>query len=171
MDLSQQIRDVLIQDINRRIFDESGPRVIQCIELLTEEQLWQRPNSDSNSIGNLVLHLEGNLRQYICNGIGEQKDTRQRNSEFSANGSHSKAELLIIWNKVLDDIKPVMNQVTAKDLIVIKPVQCFEENVASILIHVTEHLSYHVGQIAFYTKALKSVDLKFYGDLPLDEVG
>jgi len=171
MDLSQQIRDVLIQDINRRVFDESGPRVIQCIDLLTEEQLWQRPNKDSNSISNLVLHLEGNLRQYICNGIGGQKDTRQRNSEFSAKGSHTKAELLIIWNKVLDDIKPIINQVTAKDLILIKPVQCFEENVTSILIHVTEHLSYHVGQIAFYTKALRSVDLKFYGDLPLDEVG
>ncbi len=171
MELSKQIRDVLIQDVKRRIFEESGPRVVQCVELLSEDELWQRPNKESNSIGNLVLHLEGNLRQYICNGIGGQKDTRQRSQEFSAEGSHTKSELLLIWQNVLKDIKPVIENVDPGDLIKIKPVQCFEENVCSILIHVTEHLSYHVGQIAFYTKALRSVDLKFYGDLDLDRVG
>ena len=168
MDLANQLRDLLIKDVKLRFFEESFPRIRQCLALLTEEQIWQRPNMNSNSIGNLVLHLEGNVRQWLISGIGLVKDERLRDLEFTEKGPLQTKELLDKIDRLERDALPVFDQITKGDLILDKTIQGFETNVLSILIHITEHLSYHTGQIAFYTKQLLDMDLKFYGDMDLN---
>src|SRR5262245_24013258 len=70
------------------------PRIEKCLGELTEEEIWKRPNSSSNSTGNLILHLCGNITQYILSALGGMPDNRNRDSEFSATGGVNKAELL-----------------------------------------------------------------------------
>jgi len=159
---------LFIRDIRRRLFEENQVRIHRCLDLISEDQLWYKHNKNVNSIGNLILHLCGNITQYICAGILREKDVRKRDSEFEANGSHTISELRKLLDQTMENIDLKLNKVTAEDLITDYEVQGFKENGTSILIHVTEHFSYHVGQITFLTKMLNNVDTEYYGDLDLN---
>jgi len=78
MNTTQAIHDALIKEVKRRLFEEGVGRIKKCLEVLNEEQIWYRPNANSNSVGNLVLHLCGNVRQWILTGLGKKEDIRQR---------------------------------------------------------------------------------------------
>lgn len=171
MNLSNQIKDLLIEDVRVRIFDECFPRIKQCLGELKTEEIWHKPNEQSNSIGNLVLHVCGNLRQYVLSGLGKQNDYRNRDAEFSNVDGMVAAELIQKMDALQKEMDAVLLRISDQDLIQPKNIQGFKLNTISVLIHVTEHLSYHTGQIAFYTKLLKNIDLKFYGDLDLTITG
>jgi uncharacterized damage-inducible protein DinB len=168
MKIEEQIKEELIKDIRVRIFEECFPRIKQCLEELDEKQIWLKPNENSNSIGNLVLHVCGNIRQYVISGIGNQKDVRERSLEFSEAGPLQNEQLFKKIDLLLKDIDVVLSNIIPSDLLLMKKVQGFDMSVTSILVHITEHLSYHTGQIAYATKQLKNIDLKFYGDMDLD---
>ena len=167
-DLSIQVCNLLIKDIRRRFFLESFPRISQCLEMLSEDQIWYTPNKSSNSIGNLVLHLEGNLRQYVLSGLGNQMDQRKRDLEFLSSSRINSAQLQKKLTNLEIAIQPVFDSIEDLDLVKKVVVQGFDETVLSILIHVTEHLSYHTGQIAMRTKELLDKDLGFYADFDLN---
>ncbi len=164
----QAILNELTKEVQRRLFDESFPRIEKCLSLLTEEEVWQQPNEELSSIGHLVLHLCGNARQYIVSGIGGAKDQRQRQHEFEA-PALPKAKLLELLSEVRHDILPVLHALTPQQLNRPIKVQGFDETTMSILIHVVEHCSYHTGQITVHTKLLKNIDLKYYGNLDLNQ--
>lgn len=148
-------------------FDWNLERIARCLGQLTEDQIWQRPNGNSLSIGNQLLHLNGNIRQWILTGLGGRPDSRTRDEEFAATGGTSKAELLQELTTTITAAKAVVKGLTEADIITERPVQAFTHDGMFILIHVTEHLSYHTGQIIFWTKALKDVDLDLYGGIDL----
>lgn len=158
----------LIKEVNFRLFDECIPRIKNCLGRLTEDQIWWRPNEASNSIGNLVLHLCGNVRQWIISGVGSQEDVRRRSEEFNATGPLPSKTLIELMEQLELDVRPVLADVTAEDLLRIKPVQVYEHTVLTMLVHVTEHFSYHTGQIAWITKMLTSEDLGFYAGQDLE---
>lgn len=158
--------EFLSQSIFR--LEENTPRIEKCLELLTEEEAWQRPNSESNSIGNLILHLCGNIRQYIISSLGKNTDSRDRDLEFSQEGGLPKEELLRKLQIIIHESVQILSMIDAADLLEVKSVQGFELSGIGIIIHVVEHYSYHTGQIAFYTKQLKSQDLGFYEDMDLN---
>ncbi|MEE9372859.1 MAG: DUF1572 family protein [Saprospiraceae bacterium] len=163
-----QLINLIVAEYKRRIFDESFRRIENCISRLNYDQVWQKPNGNSNSIGNLVLHLMGNVRQYICSGIGGQKDIRQRHLEFI---SASACDLSVLYTKMAAlkiDTTKVIDTLTEEKLVKTYMVQGFEEKGLNIVIHVIEHFSCHVGQIAQYTKILKNEDLGFYSGLDLN---
>ncbi|MDX1406850.1 MAG: DinB family protein [Saprospiraceae bacterium] len=166
-DESRHITELLIGETKRRIRDECLERVLYCLDQLTEDQIWWRPNDQSNSIGNLVLHLCGNMRQWILAGLAGNQDVRQRQQEFDERGPVSKNELKRQIQTVVGEIIPVIEQVMPEDLSTIHSVQVYRETGLAILIHVTEHFSYHTGQIAWITKMLTSEDLGFYADVDL----
>jgi len=147
---------------------ENLPRVNKCLELLSTEQIWQRPNAQSNSIGHLILHLCGNITQYINASLGKQKDTRNRNLEFTSTEEISAEELYEKFENVILKAILVILKTNKKELLKSRKVQGFELTGIGIILHVTEHLSYHTGQIAFYTKQLTQTDLGFYTDLDLN---
>ncbi len=166
--MRQDAFDALIAELKRRLFDECHERIIRCVGMLTEEQVWWRPNDESNSIGNLILHLEGNVRQWVIAGIGNKPDIRTRQAEFDARENMDSESLIAHLSGTMNEVENVMNTVTPGELLSMKPVQTFEESVLSILIHVTEHFAYHTGQIAYITKLLTANQLGFYDGIELE---
>ncbi|WP_020567910.1 DinB family protein [Neolewinella persica] len=143
-------------------------RIGRCLDELTEEQVWLRPNGSSNSVGNQVLHLCGNISQWMLTGLGDAPDHRERDMEFAAAGGFSKEQLSARLTGAIAESITVITGLKEEDITRIRPVQAYQHDGLFILIHVVEHLSYHTGQIIFWTKALKDVDLDLYGGDALD---
>jgi uncharacterized damage-inducible protein DinB len=167
MNSTDQLRKAIVDEVILRLYDESLPRILKCLDQLDDEQIWWRPNETSNSIGNLVLHLCGNVRQWIYSGLGGFPDDRKRQEEFDTRTGIGKNELSGMLSETMEKIKPVILKVTAEELLHRRPVQTFTESGISILVHVTEHFSYHTGQIAYITKMLTGSPLGFYDGIRL----
>ena len=148
---------------------ENGPRIQKCMDQLSEEEIWKRPNESSNSVGNLILHLCGNMTQYIISSLGNVVDERQRDQEFLIRSGYSKAQLLEMLSSTVERSIEVITDLPEDDLLKTRSVQGFNHSGIGIIIHVVEHYSYHTGQIAFWTKLLKDKDLGFYSGLDLNK--
>src|SRR5882724_11589136 len=83
-----------IDEARRLLVQEYLPKIERCLEKLTDEQVWWRPNPESNSIGNLLLHISGNARQWIVCGLGTATDQRQRQTEFDERNVIPRDELI-----------------------------------------------------------------------------
>ncbi|GAB2799690.1 hypothetical protein GCM10027275_52080 [Rhabdobacter roseus] len=148
--------------------NENTPRIAACLAELHEEEVWLRPNAASNSMGNLVLHLCGNIRQYAISGLGGQPDVRTRDEEFAAQGGPTKAELLAALTATVHEALVIIQNSDEQNLLARRWVQGYELSGIGIIMHVVEHYSYHTGQIAFWTKLLKNKDLGFYAGVDLN---
>jgi|APTNR8051073442_1049403.scaffolds.fasta_scaffold00614_12 uncharacterized damage-inducible protein DinB len=168
MTYEQQFRDALIAETKRRLIGESVPRIKKCVAQLSEPEIWYRPNDHSNSIGNLILHLCGNARQWIVSGLGKAPDHRRRQAEFDERGPVPLQQMLEGLDVLMVEVNEVLDRLTPEDLLKMHPVQVFEESGLSILVHVVEHFSYHTGQITYAVKALKDMDMGYYGQLNLE---
>jgi len=126
---------------------------------------------NTNSIGNLILHLEGNIRQYIISGLGGYPDARNRSQEFDSREQLSATELSSQLSYTLKKADMVVRQINQDRLTTEYIIQGFPHTCLSAIIHVIEHLSYHVGQITYYTKYIKDIDTAYYGGLDLDVTG
>lgn len=158
----------LIEEAKRRLFHDSQPRIHKCFAQLTDEEIWRRPNAETVSMGNLVLHLCGNVRQNIVAAIGGAPDLRQRSKEFDERGPIPKAQLLGLLDETMAAAKDALDRMDPHSFLETHRVQVYTETALSIVVHVVEHFSYHVGQITWYTKALKAVDMGYYGGVDLD---
>lgn len=167
MNLTQDLHRTLIAEVKRRIITESVPRIKKCLAQLSEEEIWHRPNENVVSVGNLVLHLMGNLRQWVLSGLGGQPDHRQRDREFEQTEPVPTPNLVRQLDTLMREVEDVLDRLTPEDLITVRPVQAYEESGLAILMHVTEHFSYHTGQITYAVKTRKNVDLQYYGEQDL----
>lgn len=167
MALDEQLRKALVDEVLHRLYDESLPRILKCLDMLTNEQIWWRPNESSNSIGNLVLHLCGNVNQWIYSGLGGFPDDRVRQEEFDTREFIDREELKVALESTMEQVRTIIEGISVTEILRIRPVQTFEEKGLSILIHVTEHFSYHTGQIAYITKMLSDKPLGFYDGITL----
>jgi len=163
-----ELGPTFLREIDRRLFDESQARVHRCLDLLDERQVWWRPHEGCNSVGNLVLHLAGNIRQWVIATLGDQPDRRRRDAEFAERGPIPLDELRRCFNDTLDEARRVIGQLDPETLTEIKRVQGFDESIVAILIHVAEHASYHTGQITWITKMLSEADTGYYAGQNLD---
>jgi len=144
---------------------ELASRIDTCLDWLTEEKIWSRGKENENAVGNLVLHLCGNVNQWIVSTIGGRPDTRVRDREFAARGGVSKAELSERLRTTVDDALSVIGVLTPEQLLPRHTVQGYDVSVLEAIYHVLEHFSMHTGQIIFITKLLTSEDLGFYRHL------
>ncbi|NER11236.1 Uncharacterized damage-inducible protein DinB (forms a four-helix bundle) [Muriicola jejuensis] len=165
-DQSTIVRDLLENTLYR--MDENMRMVRKSFELLKEEDLWEKPNATSNSIGNLIVHLCGNMTQYVLAGLGGREDQRRRDEEFTINGGLTKAALMDKLTAVTSEVKQEIKGLTEEQLTGHYRVQGFDLSGTGILLHVVEHFSYHTGQIAFWIKLMKNRDLKFYEGFDLN---
>ena len=138
------------------------PKIERCLEKLTDEQIWWRANDESNSVGNLILHLCGNARQWIVSGVGSRPDTRVRDSEFEQRDIISRDELLTLLRSTLAEVETVLRAVDPSTLLQRRQIQGDDVDLLEAIFHVTEHFSMHTGQIIMLTKMLTSSDLRFY---------
>lgn len=156
--------DDCIQHLN-----EYTQRIHSCLQLLTEEQIWYKPNEASNSIANLILHLCGNMTQYVISGLGGAPDLRERDKEFNTEGGISKHALFEQLNTVVEKVKMILQQQDEASLLRVRMVQGFQKSGLAIILHITEHYAYHTGQIALLTKLMTNADLGFYKGLDLNQ--
>jgi len=154
--------EALVAETRRRLFEEGIPRIEKCLDLLTEEEIWYKPNANSNSVGNIILHLCGNVRQWLGAGLGKLPKVRQRDEEFSTKGGFNKKEILEKLKELQEMSENILDKISPEDLLAIHEVQVYQETGLSILVHVSEHFSYHVGQITYYVKAKKDLDTGYY---------
>jgi len=159
-------KEFIEQSIYR--IDENTQRIKKCLQEIDEIEIWESPNKNSNSIGNLILHLCGNIRQYAISALGENEDIRERDKEFSTKEGQTKSELLNKLNSTISEAIGIIKNIDEDRLTKIYSVQGFGLSGIGIIIHVTEHLSYHTGQIAFWVKQLKNKDLGFYANIDLN---
>jgi len=149
--------------------NENTKRILKCLNEIDETETWQRSNENSNSIGNIILHLCGNIRQYAISALGETEDVRMRDKEFSARNGFTKNELFSELRSTVDEAVRIIESLNEERLLKTYSVQGFDLSGIGIIIHVTEHYSYHTGQIAFSIKQLKNKDLGFYAGVNLNE--
>jgi uncharacterized damage-inducible protein DinB len=167
-DFSTKLNHHLLAEVRRRLYDENVVRLNKCLDDLTLDEIWHKPNAHSNSVGNLVLHLCGNVQQWIVAGIGGKTDTRERQWEFANDERFTKVELKQKVAQVMKAVELTLQQITPSDLLEKRAVQCYEETPLSILIHVVEHFSYHVGQMTYVVKLWKDKDMGYYANLNLE---
>jgi uncharacterized damage-inducible protein DinB len=140
-------------------------RIGVCLNQLSFQQIWWRHADTQNAIGNLVLHLCGNVRQWIIAGLGGQPDIRERDEEFAARDSVSAGELKAVLGKTVNEAVAVLEGLTAEQLTDRVTVQGYEKSILEAVYHVVEHFSHHAGQILYATKLLTGNDLGFYRHL------
>jgi uncharacterized damage-inducible protein DinB len=169
--MSEEIAGAFVAEARRLLRDDYLPKIERCLETLSAADLWWRPNESSNSVGNLLLHLEGNARQWIVSGVGGAPDGRARQTEFDAGkgGGADPASLpdasrlLARLRLTLDEVDAVLAQLDATRLLEGRAIQGLPEvTVLNAVFHVVEHFSMHTGQIILLAKLCASTDLAFY---------
>jgi uncharacterized damage-inducible protein DinB len=157
-----EIGRAFIRRSNAYLRDDYLPKIRRAIDGLPDEDIWWRPNQASNSIGNLILHLAGNVRQWVVSGIGGAPDERERDLEFSTAGGKSGAALLKILEATLEEVDGVLSGLSPEALLEPREIQGMEVTVLDALYHVVEHFSTHTGQIIYLTKLRTGQDLGFW---------
>ncbi len=153
----------------RKLTGEFLPRLEAAVARLSDEELWRRPNEASNSVGNLILHLEGNVRQWILAGLGGAPDTRDRDREFTTEGPLPREEILAALRRTVRSACRVITDLDARELTRERRIQAYEVDGIEVIVHVVEHFAYHLGQIAWAVKAVRNEDLGFYSGVVLGE--
>jgi len=142
---------------------QSQKSIAACLDKLTDDQIWHRNGDHENSIANLLLHLEGNMRQWILHGIADQPDIRERDEEFTLTPSTNPTDARARFNRTLDESASVIAALSPdRLLIVIDPQPNGTWRHATILeaiFKVVGHVEMHTGQIILLTKQLAATDL------------
>ncbi len=137
-------------------------KIERCLEQLTDEQVWWRASEESNSVGNLLLHLAGNARQWLVSGVGGAPDRRLRDREFEEREHVPAADLLSALRATLEEADGVLGGLGPAALLERRLIQGFDVTVLAAVFHVVEHFSMHTGQIILLTKMQTGRDLTFY---------
>lgn len=135
--------------------------ITHCVEQLNHEQIWSRPAPEMNSIANLLIHLEGNVRQWLINGISETPDLRDRQSEFDDRSGRSAKELLLALRETVSEACRCIEAQSADDLVRPRLVQEWEETGFSAIANSTTHFTGHVQEIVHMTRQMLGEKYKF----------
>jgi uncharacterized damage-inducible protein DinB len=140
-------------------------RIGICLEKLSDEQIWARGHENENAVGNLALHLTGNVRQWIISSLGGNPDHRDRNSEFDARAGFTASQLANALSDTIGKATAIIAGLTTGQLTRTYEIQKYQVSGVEAVFHVVEHFSQHTGQIIFATKMLTGTDLGFYRHL------
>ncbi len=147
-------------ELNQRLL-----RIEYCLDKLTLEQIWSREHEIENSVGNLVLHLCGNVRQWIVSGVAGVEDNRDRDAEFSRREPMAAEELARRLRETVEEASEILANLTPDELLGKRKIQVYNLTILNAVYHVVEHFGEHTGQIMWATKRMLGQDLNFYGYL------
>jgi len=156
---------LFLEHSRKKLFDEWWPRLRSTVAALSEEQLWWRPNQASNSVGNLLLHLNGNVGQWMVASFNRQKDLRDRPAEFAEKAGGPASEVLARLAATMDQAAEVLSRLNEDDLLRPMEIQGYHVTGLVAIYQVVEHFGLHYGQIVYIAKALEGKDLGFYSEL------
>lgn len=153
--LSKTALDALRSRITRIL----PAQIRACVEQLSEDQLWWRPNEQANSVGNLVLHVSGSLRHYLSNRVGGMQYIRNRPAEFAERGPVPKQQLLATFDETIRQAAQVLDSFDANRFLDTTDEPDYVPTVFDLIFNISIHLATHAGQIVYVTKALKEGSL------------
>ncbi len=156
---------LFVEFSRRKLLEQYWPRLRACVESLSDEQVWWRPNAASNSIGNLILHLNGNVRQWLIASFERSPDTRNRPAEFNQQSIVPAADLLGQLGETMQQAGRVLSALSEADLLAQYEIQGYKVAGLEAVYQVVEHFGLHYGQILYVTKMLRDQDLGFYREL------
>jgi hypothetical protein len=160
-----EIAGLFLKFSREKLIGQFWPRLRSTVEPLTEEQVWWRPNEASNSIGNLILHLNGNVKQWLVDSFNGANDARDRPAEFAAAGGMGASELLARLGATLEMADEVLGRLTAEKLAAHYTIQGYHVRGLDAVYQVVEHFGLHYGQMIYIAKSVTGKDLGFYKDL------
>ena len=149
----------------RKLLEQYWPRLRGCVESLTDEQVWWRPNAASNSIGNLILHLNGNVHQWLVASFNGLDDGRDRPAEFNQRETIPASSLVKQLVSTMQQASEVLSGLTEIDLLAPFEIQGYKVRGLDAVYQVVEHFGMHYGQVLYVTKMLRSEDLGFHSEL------
>lgn len=150
--MERTLDSTLLHIARTRLVQDYPGQIAACLEVLTDEDIWWRPNEQANAVGNLVLHLAGSNRYYLEQVIGGRDIGRNRDAEFAARGSHSKAQLKDLWEQARATVEQVLAGLEPSQMTQTTDRSGKVTTYAQILLHVTHHNAAHMGQIVWITK-------------------
>lgn len=159
-----QLWDELLQAVVRKLDQDRG-QIVRCLRLLEPHEVWHRANARCNSVGNLVLHLTGNVRQWIVSGLAGEPFERNRPAEFAERGPLPLEPMLAAFEQTVRRAIGIITALSAESLGARRRIQGYDVSALVAVFHVAEHFSFHTGQIVHMTKVLRDVDLSLYDEL------
>ncbi len=147
--------DVLATTVGVQASNEMGnamQRIRHCLAQLNDDQIWSRPSEAMNTTANLILHLCGNVRQWIISGVGGAEDMRQRPLEFSLRGPIAGDELLKQLEQTVADAKAVLTRVSASELLRTRRIQGFDVTGMQAIFESVAHFRGHTQEIIHMTR-------------------
>ena len=166
--LASQLADDFL-GVSRRRLTVRLARIEYCLGRLSHEQIWTRRHDTENAVGNLVLHLCGNITQWIVGGVGGAAVSRDRDAEFARREPLPASDLVARLRSAIREADVVLRGLASQDLIQPRRIQGYDVTVQQAIYHVVEHLAEHTGQIIWATKGLTGDDLRFYAHLQDDD--
>ncbi|HJZ69337.1 MAG TPA: DUF1572 family protein [Blastocatellia bacterium] len=156
----RKLDNVTLEALRGRITRILPAQIKACLDELTEEQLWWRPNEHSNSVGNLVLHLSGSMRHYLSRGVGGIDYKRDRPAEFAERGPMPKEQLLAIVDETINQAAQILDSFDTLRFLDPSDEPNYVPTIFDVIFNIAIHLATHTGQIVYITKMLKegSVD-------------
>ncbi|MEW6128403.1 MAG: DUF1572 family protein [Acidobacteriota bacterium] len=147
--------EVVLQTLKERLTKILPNQIRACLDELSEDQIWWRPNESSNSIGNLILHVSGSLKHYLAHQIGGIEYSRNRSAEFAERSNLPKAELLNIFNQMITEVSQTIDSFAASRFLEESSEPHYNPTLFHAFLNATIHLAVHTGQIVFIAKMLK----------------
>ena len=155
----------LLLECSVKTLRQLAGRITVCLGKLSDHQIWAREHENANAIGNLTLHLAGNVRQWIISSLGGAPDQRERDKEFAVRGGRTVQELSDLLNMTVEQAVSVISDLSTDRLTTTYTIQNYQVSGVEVVLHVVEHFAQHTGQIIFATKLITGEDLGFYRHL------
>jgi len=162
--MDAELGRLFLDRAREKLLVEYRAKIRLAVEALPDEALWWRANEQSNSVGNLLLHLTGNVRQWMISGVGGAPDTRHRAAEFAAADGGSRADMLKDLNALFDEVDVVLGALTPETLIERRTIQGRDLSVLDAIFICVEHFALHLGQIILIAKQRAPGAVHFYED-------
>jgi hypothetical protein len=158
--MATDLSGLIGEELAHELTDALG-RVRHCVDQLSDEQVWWRSRDDMNSVANVLLHLTGNLRQWVVSGVGGTPDDRNRPAEFSARGTLSKAEILGRLEATIADVTAVLRRTPADEWPRTRRIQGYEVTGLGAALHSVAHCRGHTQEIVYMTRTILGTAYKF----------
>ena len=146
-------------DLSVKKLEQTTAMLTTCVSKLTDEQVWERHGAHENAVGNLILHLGGNMRQWILHGVGGGEDVRTRDAEFSTDRGTTGPALIAEFQALVEEAKTVILAVPAERMLERIHPQGRDVSVMGAIHQVVGHVQQHVGQVILLTKQMTGRDL------------
>lgn len=155
----QSLNTITLAALHSRITRILPAQIRSCVEQLTDEQLWWRPNEQTNSVGNLVLHVSGSMRHYLCRGVGGIDYTRDRPAEFAERGPIPRQQLLATFDETISQAEQILSGFDTSRFLNPTDEPDYVPTIFDMIFNISIHLATHTGQIVYITKMLNAGSL------------